>query len=476
MKSWNSRTVFVLAVAACFLFTILLAVKRPGYFLDPQYLGGLLFLEALAVVIWKYSQWFFPVIVMVFLLAGSAVPVQGIMGALRWVVLGMGAVAGVTAYLRKRPPSLKAFHWIAFCCAGTAAISAEVSSFPKQPLLKSLSLFLLFLYGAFGARLPLMHRRENFFANLLRFCEALIYFTAVQYFILHRAFFGNPNSLGVVMGVAMVPLMLWGVEVSERPWDKRRRTIALVLAIMLLLTSYSRASLIAAAASCGLFCVLTRRYGMLIRGAAISLAMAVVVAAIVPLPNFPTGSTDLSTRFFYKGERQKGAFASRRPVWDSSIASIEEHPWFGTGFGTALSTYDSNVNQVGNFGSNSITTREHGNSYLAIVEGVGVLGVIPFFCLLILMITNVKRVLERLWRTQDSFSTAVPLTLVLLAGLIHAAFEDWLFAVGYYSCIFFWSFAFMLVDFVPVSSPVEAGDELSPTFILHKDALTSPGM
>jgi hypothetical protein len=36
--------------------------------------------------------------------------------------------------------------------------------------------------------------------------------------------------------------------------------------------------------------------------------------------------------------------------------------------------------------------------------------------------------------------------MVLAAGLVHAAFEDWLFAVGYYLCVFFWAFAFILID------------------------------
>jgi hypothetical protein len=39
--------------------------------------------------------------------------------------------------------------------------------------------------------------------------------------------------------------------------------------------------------------------------------------------------------------------------------------------------------------------------------------------------------------------------MVLLAGLIHASLEDWLFAPGYYLCVFFWSMAFVLADYTP---------------------------
>jgi hypothetical protein len=37
----------------------------------------------------------------------------------------------------------------------------------------------------------------------------------------------------------------------------------------------------------------------------------------------------------------------------------------------------------------------------------------------------------------------------MAAGLVHAAFEDWLFAVGYPLCVFFWALAFMLEDILP---------------------------
>ncbi len=42
---------------------------------------------------------------------------------------------------------------------------------------------------------------------------------------------------------------------------------------------------------------------------------------------------------------------------------------------------------------------------------------------------------------------------MMAAGLVHAAFEDWLFATGYYLCVFFWALAFVLVDVLPVAAP-----------------------
>jgi hypothetical protein len=36
--------------------------------------------------------------------------------------------------------------------------------------------------------------------------------------------------------------------------------------------------------------------------------------------------------------------------------------------------------------------------------------------------------------------------------MVHAFFEDWLFAVGYYICVFFWALAFILLDFAPAGT------------------------
>jgi hypothetical protein len=42
--------------------------------------------------------------------------------------------------------------------------------------------------------------------------------------------------------------------------------------------------------------------------------------------------------------------------------------------------------------------------------------------------------------------------MVMIAGLTHAGFEDWLFAAGYYLTVLFWVLAFLLMDVMPESS------------------------
>jgi O-antigen ligase len=459
--------------ALCVLGAVYLVIARPGYLTSVEYLGGLLLLEILAAIIWNYRQMFFPVLILTFLFAGTRVPMQAMWTSARWLVLGAGVLAGIFIYLRDPSHSFGFLHLTALFCAVAAATSALVSPYPKHALLKALSLLLLFAYGSFGSRLAVQGREDRFFSGLLIGCEILIYFAAVQYFIFHSQFFGNPNSLGAAAGVALAPLMLWGILVSESPLVRGRRIFALLLALALLLTSHARAGISAATISCILMCLLLGRYRMLVKGLAISLVIAAIVASVGPAPESAVRSS-LTSNFLFKGKEQSGVLGSRRSVWDRTISSIEKHPLLGGGFGTAATEYNPIADDVGNFSSSTATTREHGSSYLAVVEGVGLLGAVPFLCLLVVIVIDLGRVFRWVWHSKDPFSPVLPIAAILLAGLIHAMFEDWLFAVGYYVCIFFWSLAFMLPDFIPARAVTLVDQPFLPVPVSPAEATFAP--
>jgi len=44
----------------------------------------------------------------------------------------------------------------------------------------------------------------------------------------------------------------------------------------------------------------------------------------------------------------------------------------------------------------------------------------------------------------------------LLAGMLHACLEDWLFAPGYHLCVFYWSLAFIFVDYAPALATADS--------------------
>jgi len=151
---------------------------------------------------------------------------------------------------------------------------------------------------------------------------------------------------------------------------------------------------------------------------------------------------------------------SRRTPWEKSIATIKEHPWFGTGYGTSPTGDDPGVG-FGKFASSAETAREHGSSYMTIAEWVGLLGVLPFVALLAVTVSNVWKVCVWMNRNGDPRHYSIPLAMVVLAGLVHATFEDWLFAVGSYFCVYFWVLAFLLVDLIPGADAVPIAGAVS---------------
>jgi O-antigen ligase len=450
MNDRYSRFLASSMMLLCCLFGVCIVVLRPGYLSSAYYLGVLIILQVVVAALWNYRQRFFPLVIGAFLWAAIAVPLHEAWTSGRWFILAIGALAGYVIYMKDRHHRFGTFHLVALFCVLAAVVSAMVSSYPTVATLKALSLLLLFLYGASGARLAVIGREANFLSGLLLGCEILVYVLAITYFVFGFELFDHPNSRGAVMGVVAVPMLLWGILIGGSVGTCRRRTFAFVLALLLLLSSYARAGIAGGAVACILLCVSLRRYRLLLKGVGVALLSAVLVAAVVPLRQIESGS--LSAVFLYKGQQEMGVLASRRSAWDRTSSVIREHPWFGSGFGTSI-THDQWTQKVGSFESTPQATREHGNSYLAITEWVGLLGVMPFFALVFLVTVNVGRVVVWMRRAGDPFSPAVPVAAVLAAGLVHAGFEDWLFAVGYYVCVFFWTFAFVLVDVLPQTAP-----------------------
>jgi O-antigen ligase len=445
-----------LAITLACTFAIYLIAFRPSSFTDPLLLGALVFLQVLAAILLKYREAFFPTLVLVFLFAGTAVPAHELWTSVRWVVLGAGAVAGFLVWLRCNHLPLGALHLVALACVLTAVVSALVSAYPDVALLKAVSFLLLFVYAVTGGRVALAGREEKFLAGLLLGCEVLVYVSVLAYFVLHIELFGNRNSLGVAMGVVALPFLLWGLLVSESRSVRRRRIFALLLCQLLLLSSYERAGIIAALTSSALLCIVLRRYRLLLTSLVIALMTAAVVVTMVPLPMVnQSDDGSLTTRFVYKGKHEAGVLASRKTVWQKTISSLEEHPWFGTGFGTSATAYDKvQINEK--FSSVGQVTREHGNSYLEIAEWVGLIGAVPFAVLLLLVVAKVARVCAWIRQTGIASSPAVPLSVFVAGALAHAGFEDWLFAVGYHTCVLFWIFVFMLADFAPAKAATPA--------------------
>lgn len=449
---------FKLFAAGAFVFLTALLVhaafSSPGSFTDPVRLAGLIFFEGLLVIAWRFERRFLPLLLLIFLASGTAVPAVSVWSNLRWAVLAFGSIAGMVLYLKNYRSSFGIFHLCAIVCCVTASTSAMFSNSPGASMLKSISLLLLFLYGAGGARTAVLGN-PNFSTRLLQGCELMVCFTAVSYGVFNYSFFGNANSLGAVMGIVCMPALLWGSIIAETPVMRTRRTLFFLLALLLCLDSYSRASISAGLVSCIFLCIGLRRYRLLFKGLAVLGIAASLVVTFRPLESGKK-TDSLVNAFVYKGRPDEGILASRKTPWDETIASIQQSPWFGTGFGTSFLGIDQKE-RVEALRSFAGTSREHGNSYLAITEWVGLLGVMPFAGLMLLIIKNLWLGFISMRRGLNTHELFIPVCGIVLAGIVGAFFEDWMFAVGSYLCVFFWSFAFMLPDLLPAPRPaVEA--------------------
>jgi O-antigen ligase len=250
------------------------------------------------------------------------------------------------------------------------------------------------------------------------------------------------------MGVGVIPILLWGWFNTEPVATRRRRLFVLLAAMYLVYFSFARAAMIAVCAVCLVLCFCLRQYKILLK-AALALVCLIAVIGVVSPSTLDRSTEQISDAVIYKGHREQGVLGSRETPWQETVDAIKAHPFFGSGFGTSV-TEDQAIDNITPFASTAETNREHGSSYMAIAEWVGLLGLFPFVILLSMVITLIVRVIVWLRRTGNSKHYAVPLAMVMLAGLIHAGFEDWLFAVGYYLSVFFWSLAFVLVDLMPV--------------------------
>jgi len=424
------------------------------YFSDVSFLGGILLLEVIIASVWKFDQRFFVLLMITFVWAGMNVPLQGAWTTGRWVVLATGALVGCIVWIRAPHRPFQSIHLIAFFCVCGAFVSATVSSFIQMASLKALSLALLFLYCAAGARLAILGREGRFFRGVVWGCEIAVYVSTICYFGLGRSIWGNPNSLGAAMSIGVFPILLWGWLTSDRPVVKVRRLVALLLCVYLVRFSLARAGMASVILVSVVFCVCLHQYKLLLKMVALGLFLFAVIGMWAP-ETVSSQLGDLKDAVLYKGHKEEGVMGSRRTPWEESIASIKEHPLFGTGYGTSPTRESPGLN-IGNASTTVGTEREHGSSYITIAEWVGLFGVLPFVALLAMTVANVWKVCTWMTRTADASHYSIPLAMVVVSGLCHATFEDWLFAVGSYICVYFWVFAFLLADLVPTTVVVPA--------------------
>jgi O-antigen ligase len=243
----------------------------------------------------------------------------------------------------------------------------------------------------------------------------------------------------MITGVLCWPVLMWRFVLPGNRREYTRRLFALLVCAVLLVSSLSRASMLAAGLSSTVPLVCTRRYRTLLVG--LSLFAAVLLNLYLISPERFTSSAD--TFLYKKGEKGK-ILGSRQKPWERSLDTFQEHPWLGLGFGAADNSADWKFDVV----TPGQLTRERGSSYLTMLESTGVLGTLPFGLLMLALLRDVRKVFLWLRHTGNPDQPAVVAATVILGCLVNAFFEDWIFAVGYYTSVFFWILALSLRDWM----------------------------
>ena len=237
--------------------------------------------------------------------------------------------------------------------------------------------------------------------------------------------------------------------------------------------SHSRAGLMATFITCSLLCLCLRKYRLFAHGIVILLILVTAAAIFDPDAFWMTLRATESTVVYKDKDAALGVLSSRQTPWQHAMQSIRSHFWFGSGFGTTDNGVDASA-FLSNFSTVEGVTSENGSSYLSILSWVGLLGAIPFTFLLVSLLGKVVRTCFWMLNTTNPCHLAIPLAMVTLSGLIHAAFEDWLFAPGYYVCVFFWAMAFILTDYAPWAPLPSFSRPWQPSIIRPQVGATAP--
>lgn len=388
---------------------------------------------------------------------GASMPLGGAGDAfsqLRWFMLLAFAVGLMMRSMVSNVES--AWHPIYFCLAFFvvhAGVSSSYSPNWIMTLLKAMAFACLLIGAVLYGRLepPFEGGYRCKFLDCLYWLAALVAVGCILS-IIHvlppqpgyfEGPFGNPNSLGAFLPlVAPVVLLKFSQSFERSPLERVINVALLIVLFASLLMSRSRAGILATFTGCGwwLYFSYRKMFGFFLGG--------VVLFAITLWTYFPQYVKSLNQVYVKKNSNY--VLETREELLRTSWEAAMGSPFIGVGFGVSKG-YSEDWKpgfHTGNAG------REKGNSFLALVEEVGLVGftflMLPLnWC--VFKCSHKLILLRRLHLLGTDFSTTLTVSACLVGGLANAFSEAWLTAAGFFSCVVFWM-AFGLLA-APLSTP-----------------------
>ena len=248
-----------------------------------------------------------------------------------------------------------------------------------------------------------------------------------------RGWFVTPNGIGAIYGIFFLPILAFALRKYKMGYAKLGLFFVFILAAIQLVASQSRAGIMAGIASLLVLILGPRKWGSRILLVSLIVLMALVIY-------IPSPGDNLIQRFIYRNEIELQG-SGRLPIWIATWERFLARPLFGSGLG--VSETDSVMDSIAfTTGGYSI---EKGNSYLAALEELGLVGVLLIVAILL------APILKACWKgfnnnnlSRSSNSSNLVIIAIVIAGLFNATFEAWLLSAGGILGFSFWIFASLL--------------------------------
>jgi|TARA_B110000977_G_C10839813_1_gene401518 O-antigen ligase len=140
---------------------------------------------------------------------------------------------------------------------------------------------------------------------------------------------------------------------------------------------------------------------------------------------------DLYTNYILKYDSSESISSSRENMYADRILGITAKPFFGWGYGIKPKLQNSFT------GVEKLNDTEKGNSYLAFIEEIGVWMGVTYLLIFFMIIFQCARHTDLASGAYSRRLSAISLGIIL-AGVVHANFESWLFYYGSFIANYFW--------------------------------------
>lgn len=196
---------------------------------------------------------------------------------------------------------------------------------------------------------------------------------------------------------------------------------------LLIILTYSRAAMLAIGIGVLVYLIFTKAYKTLLTGFAIAMVLLTINLTILPtcLPELGQSINQTVYRLLSKHEFE--IMAARTVLWKPSWEAAKLGGITGIGYG--VSHPDIKIGNRTNYLKElNRYDREKGNSVLAIVEEIGLIGLIFFILPLIFVFYVLFKAFKQttLTLTSTSISTTTLSLAFITAALIHSNLEGWL--------------------------------------------------